>query len=115
MLELQHNCEVLDEKYAQTSSKLRDVEQRYNDVNTELGSKTQQLNDIKLEYQNLAIRLTEDKREYDKLHDFVATVKFEFDEQIKIAKTALSNPTNADLLKINEGFLNILNKLKNND
>ena len=115
MLELQHNCEVLDEKYAQTASKLREVEQRYSEVNTELSSKTQQLNDIKTEYQTLAIRLTEDKREYDKLHDFISTVKFEFDEQIEIAKTALSNPTNADLLKINEGFLNILNKLKNID
>ncbi len=115
ILELQHNCEVLDEKYAQTTNKLHEVEQRYKAVNTELETKSHQLSDIKSEYQSLAIRLTEDKREYDKLHNFISTIKFEFDEQIEIAKTVLSQPTNEDLLKINEGFLNILNKLKNNN
>jgi hypothetical protein len=110
--ELQKNCKLLDERVAQTNAELSAIEQKYKEVHAEITVKSHELDEIKNAYQELSVKIIKDTHTYEQLCNNISTIKIELDKQIECAKLELANPTDADLLKISEGFANILNKLK---
>jgi hypothetical protein len=102
--ELHLTCSALDERIAKASSDLADIEKKYKD-------KTADMENIKIAYDELTQRIDADKEEYAKLHTMVSDMKNDLIAQIESARVELSNPTTEQLMKINEGFTAILNKL----